>query len=111
MRQESLSLLGAHLKRSKELAVSCFDLLATCLKDSSPAVRKAALKIIWEACVVAKDCPKTVEACHLILQRAHENEDASANVAVKFIHSLWFSPYSEAGQLAVRPHTDVSHLS
>ena len=110
VRLESINFLGAFIRNSKELAVTYFDILAATLKDSSIAVRKTALKIIWEACVIAKDSPKTVEACHLILTRSHDTGDASQDVAVKFVHTLWFSPTTDAGTSNSQDHVSYCSL-
>lgn len=102
VKQEAINFLGAHIRSNPTLAVSYFDILAECLNNSAQFVKKAAVKIIWEACVAAEDSPKAVEACQLILQKAHEAEDAGQDEAVKFVHNLWIAP-GDAG--------DVGHTS
>ncbi len=51
VRQSAVDLLGSHIGGQQELALVYFDTLAAASRDASTSVRKAAVKILWEACI------------------------------------------------------------
>ena len=81
------------------MADTYFDILAASTKDLSVGVRKAAIKILWEACVLAPQYPRSAEACCLILLRASDNEEGIQDLVSKFLHGLWLSPNGACGNV------------
>jgi len=89
VRLEALTLLGNFVKNSTIGAVY-FEKVAASLKDTAPSVRKAAIKILFEAFVVGPDPPKATEACQIILQMASDSQDHNRELVVTYFRGLWF---------------------
>jgi len=109
VRLEALTLLGNFVKGSN-VGVTYFDKVAASLKDTAPSVRKAAIKIIFEAFVVAPDSPKASEACQIVLQLASDSQDHNRELVVTFIRDLWF-PSQGTFHLPVARATSVINRS
>jgi hypothetical protein len=89
VRLEALTWLGNIVKGSNDGA-TFFDKVKSSLTDTAPSVRKAAIKIIFEAFVAAPDSPKASEACQLLVQLASDSQDHNSELVVTFIRELWF---------------------
>lgn len=92
VRLEAINLLGKYIRGSKDLEIAYYDIVAASLGDSSISVRKAALKLMWDAYVIAPESGKANEACQLVLQLASDNQDLNCDMVVKLIRDLWFCP-------------------
>ena len=101
MRLEAINLLGKYIRGSKDLEIAYYDIVAASLGDSSVSVRKAALRLMWEAYVIAPESGKANEACQLILQLASDSQDLNCDMVVKLIRDLWFCPCGEPSLLAL----------
>ena len=95
MRLEAINLLGKYIRGSKDLEVAYYDIVAGSLGDSSVSVRKAALRLLWDAYVMEPESGKANEACQLILQLASGSQDLNCDMVVKLIRELWFIPAGE----------------
>lgn len=91
VRLESLNLLGVHISSSHNLSDMYYNIIAVSTGDKSVGVRKAAMRIIWEECIMRPGFHKSAEACCLILQRACEDEEGVQDLVAKYFHSLLFS--------------------
>ena len=96
VRLEAMNLLGKYIRGSKDLEIAYYDIVAASLGDSSVSVRKAALRLMWDAYVIAPESGKANEACQLILQLASDNQDLNSDMVVKLVRELWFCPCGEA---------------
>lgn len=92
VRLEAINLLGKYIRGSKDLEIAYYDIVAASLGDSSISVRKAALKLMWDAYVIAPESGKANEACQLVLQLASDSQDLNCDMVVKLIRDLWFCP-------------------
>lgn len=90
VRLEALTLLGNFVKNST-IGAAYFDEVASSLKDTAPSVRKAGIKILFEAFVTAPDSPKASEACQIVLQLASDSQDHNRELVVSYIRDLWFT--------------------
>ena len=54
-------------------------------------VRKAALRILWEACIRLPAFPRASEACVALLQRVADAEESIHELVSKVFHGLWFT--------------------
>ncbi len=64
------------------------------------SVRRRALKILWECCILCPGFPHelAIEAIILILNRAGDSEESMRKQAALFCTELWFSPGSALGE-------------
>lgn len=85
------------MRDSSELADAYLETLANAAADQSVAVKKLALKIMWEAFVDAPNSAKAAEACILVLRHAIDPEGSVQEQVAKHCHDLWFTPIT--GQL------------
>lgn len=95
VRLEAINLLGKYIGGSKDLEVAYYDIVAASLGDSAVSVRKAALRLLWEAYVMEPESGKANEACQLILQLATDNQDSNREMVIRLIRELWFVPTGE----------------
>jgi hypothetical protein len=58
-------------------------------------VRKAAVRILWEACIQVAAFPKASEACVAVLHRVADSEESIQDLVGKVFHGLWFASRSE----------------
>ena len=92
MRLEAINLLGKYIKGMKELEAAYFDVVAAALGDPSVSVRKAALKLMWDAYVMEPTSGKANDACQFILQLASDSQDLNSDMVTKLIRDLWLAP-------------------
>ena len=69
-------------------------------------VRKAAVRILWEACIRVPSFPKASEACVAVLQRVADSEESIQDLVGKVFHGLWFASKREGACL---PLTSCVH--
>ena len=69
-------------------------------------VRKAAVRILWEACIRVSDFPKASEACVAVLHRVADSEESIQDLVGKVFHGLWFASKREGQYLS---HTPCIH--
>ena len=62
-------------------------------------VRKAAVRILWEACIQVPNFPKASEACVAVLNRVIDSEESIQDLVGKVFHGLWFTSKRE-GELS-----------
>ena len=58
-------------------------------------VRKAAVRILWEACIRVPDFPRAAEACVAVLHRVADSEESIQDLVGKVFHGLWFASKRE----------------
>ena len=58
-------------------------------------VRKAAVRILWEACIQVELFPKASEACVAVLHRVADSEESIQDLVGKVFHGLWFATRRE----------------
>ncbi len=58
-------------------------------------VRKAAVRILWEACIRVPSFPKASEACVAVLHRVADSEESIQDLVGKVFHGLWFASKRE----------------
>ena len=54
-------------------------------------VRKAAVRILWEACIRVPSFPKASEACVAVLHRVADSEESIHDLVGRVFHGLWFT--------------------
>lgn len=94
-------MLGAHITDSRDLKDAYFDILASATKDQSVGVRKAALKIVWEAYMATTACMKAGEACGLLLQHVADPEESIQDQVAKYFHGFWFCADHSLGKSSI----------
>lgn len=70
------------------------------MNKCSEQVRKAAVRILWEACIRVEGFPKAAEACVAVLQRVADNEGSIHELVAKVFHGLWFATTIEGKSVA-----------
>ena len=58
-------------------------------------VRKAAVRILWEACIRVPDFSRAAEACVAVLNRVADSEESIQDLVGKVFHGLWFASKQE----------------
>lgn len=58
-------------------------------------VRKAAVRILWEACIRVPSFPKASEACVAVLHRVADGEESIQDLVGRVFHGLWFATKRE----------------
>ena len=57
-------------------------------------VRKAAVRILWEACIAPPGFARASEACVAVLHRVGDAEESIHDLVSKVFHGLWFAATS-----------------
>lgn len=78
-------------------------------------VRKAAVRILWEACIQVAAFPKASEACVAVLHRVADSEESIQDLVGKVFHGLWFATRREGvgcpyALLNVCPYNQLSPM-
>lgn len=76
----------------RDLEAAYFDVVAAALNDTAVSVRKAALKLMWDAYVMDPTSGKANDACQYVLQLATDKQDLNCDMVVRLIRDLWFAP-------------------
>ncbi|PSC68988.1 nipped-B B isoform X2 [Micractinium conductrix] len=98
VREAAVSLLGRHVGHSQALALRLFPTLARASTDPGTSVRKAAIKILWDACIRQPGFPRATDACKHVLMRSADQEESIQDMVAKVFHSLWFTPRLEVAE-------------
>ncbi|CAK0782901.1 hypothetical protein CVIRNUC_006096 [Coccomyxa viridis] len=102
VRQAAVDLLGNHIGARRDLAMSYFDTLVSASRDTSTSVRKAAVRILWEACIRVPDFPRAAEACVAVLHRVADSEESIQDLVGKVFHGLWFASKREGSDVSTQ---------
>ncbi len=57
-------------------------------------MRKAAVRILWEACIARPGFARASEACVAVLHRVGDAEESIHDLVAKVFHGLWFAASS-----------------
>ena len=84
-----MDLLGKHMGADQTTALAYFEVLVQASRDSGVSVRKRAVRILWDCCILSHGFPKETEACVAVLQRANDAEQSIQDLVGRMFDSLW----------------------
>ena len=110
VRESALELVGQCVRKRPDLTLQYFDSIERAVADPGLSVRKRALKLLYENCILylsrissssifdsgcldrKEDFPKRTDACLAVLSRVHDRDEHVQAFVREVFAELWFPP-------------------